>query len=83
MSAADALLLTLSMLAGLLLIFIGLTLLLSRKGGEARGVGFILIGPVPIILRGAGAKILVIVSAIFLAALLLALLMAGVVAHGL
>ncbi len=79
------LLLTLSIFAGFLLIFVGVLLLLSASrggGGEAKGWGVILIGPVPIVLRGSGVRVAVMVAAIFLLAVLLFLWFTGVLSLG-
>ncbi|MEM0482959.1 MAG: DUF131 domain-containing protein [Nitrososphaerota archaeon] len=86
MAAADTLLLILSIFAGFLLIFAGVALLLAdsrgRAGSEAKGWGVILIGPVPIILRGRGVRVAAIVAALFLLTVLLFLWLAGVVSLG-
>ncbi|GBC71768.1 hypothetical protein HRbin02_01556 [Candidatus Calditenuaceae archaeon HR02] len=79
-AAVDVLLLTLSMFAGFLLIFVGVMLLLAGSrggGGEAKGWGVILIGPLPIVLRGGGVRVAAIVAAIFLLTVLLFLWFTG------
>ncbi len=76
----------LSIFAGFLLIFIGVVLLLTslsgRGGGGAKGYGVILVGPVPIVLRGGGVRVALIVAAIFLLTVLLFLWLTGVVGLG-
>lgn len=67
-----------SVFAGLVLVFVGLALLLSgRKNVE--GTGVILIGPIPVVLRGAGVRVVVLFAVLALAFILLVLLLSGVV----
>ncbi|MEM3033415.1 MAG: hypothetical protein QXQ48_06310 [Nitrososphaerota archaeon] len=84
MTLADAFLLILSVFAGFLLVTVGIMLLLSSRtgGGGARGVGVVLIGPVPIVLRGTGARVVVIMATLFLLVILLFLLLSGVMTAG-
>lgn len=67
-----------SMLAGAVLVFAGLMLLFSDKR-SVEGGGVILIGPVPIVLRGRGLRIIALLAAISFAVVLLFLLIAGVI----
>lgn len=80
MAAADALLLLVSIFAGFLLIFVGVALLLAGSRGDGRGAkgwGVVLIGPVPIVLRGSGVRVALIVAALFLLVVLLFLWSSG------
>ncbi|MEM0445028.1 MAG: DUF131 domain-containing protein [Nitrososphaerota archaeon] len=78
MSPQDAFILLASMLAGAVLVFAGLMLLFSDKR-SVEGGGVILIGPVPIVLRGRGLRIIALLAAISFAVVLLFLLIAGVI----
>lgn len=52
--------------------------LAARPGGEVKGGGIVLLGPLPIILGGKGVKVIV----AFMALLLIFFLLAGVIMGG-
>jgi uncharacterized membrane protein len=80
MTTSDPLTALIALFLGFLLLVLGIVLLalgrLASSGGEVRSAGVVVIGPVPLIIRGSGARVAALLLAVFAGFLVLLIYLA-------
>ncbi len=80
MTLPDPLTALIALFLGFLLLMLGIVLLIIGRiasgGGEARGTGIVVIGPVPLIIRGSGARVVALLLSVFAGFLVLLIYLA-------